>query len=221
MVASDASRMSILRQVKMPPTHHPRVIRYAETRRAICAFLADPARNISHLTSVENLLTQRAGDPSVSCFRQNDAKQSIAALHDLQAMQNRVAGYFFVEAPKEQPKLTIAGVEVSVRADVLVEGRGRRSGQLGAAVLRMTKDDATTSAARAKRKDMGLYAAAIVRRHVEQNLLGPGQKVAAGLCMSIDVQHREIFVAPPARTRRMQDIESACQMIAAMWPHIQ
>ncbi len=64
---------------------------------------------------------------------------------------------------------------------------------------------------------MGLYVATMVRLHVDQNIQSNRQP-ANRLCMSIDVQHGEVFVAPNSNTRRVNDLTAACQMIAPLWP---
>lgn len=119
-------------------------------------------------------------------------------------------------APAEQPKLNLGGVEVSTRADLIVRGSHRGREQIGAGILRMTADDADTDAARSRRREMGLYVATLARLHVEQHFTSD-REVANRLCMSIDVQHGELFQAPDSNTRRMNDIENACRFIAAMW----
>ena len=81
----------------------------------------------------------------------------------------------------------------------------------------MTQDDASSEAAVEKRKQMGLYVATMVRMHVDQNLKGEMES-ANRLCMSIDVQHGEVFVAPNANARRISDLSAACQMIFVLWP---
>jgi hypothetical protein len=76
-----------------------------------------------------------------------------------------------------------------------------------------------TDEAKAKRQSMGLYAATMIRRHVGENIAS-NREPANRLCLSIDVQHGEVFAAPNANTRRANDLESACRMIAAIWPQI-
>ncbi|MCY4306164.1 MAG: hypothetical protein OXC62_15520 [Aestuariivita sp.] len=115
----------------------------------------------------------------------------------------------------------IAGVEISVKADLIITGTGRRNRRIGAAILRMTKDDATTNAAVAKRKEMGIHVATLILPHVQNNLLQHNQHFDPKLCLSIDVQHKEVFVAPSNRnSRRIRDLESACQLISTVWPTI-
>jgi hypothetical protein len=217
MVSSETARMGIIRRAKHPPTAP--IIRYRDVRPAICAYLADPTRRVNPLVAAEEMFVQRAADTAESTLRQDDARQSIEVLHSIQRMANQLAQYDFSIAPQDQAKPHLSGVEVSIRADLLVRGVSRGRTTHGAAVLRMTQDDADTETARAKRREMGIYVAVLVRTHVEQHL-AHGGAVSNRLCMSIDVQHGEIFHAPDASTRRMNDLENACLFIAAMWPQL-
>lgn len=165
----------------------------------------------------EAMLSQRMTDMSVSPLMRDDASHSIDVLHAIQNMANKLGPFDFQPAPTKQGKLTISGVEVSVHADLLVHGSRKGQDQIGAAILRMTQDDAETDGAKAKRKEMGLFVATIARLHIDQNLK-TSRTGANRLCMSIDVQHGEVFLAPDANTQRIKNLEAACQMIAAMWP---
>jgi hypothetical protein len=217
MVSSDTARIGIIRRAKNPQT--PPIIRYRDTRAPICAYLSDGNRRVNPLVAAEEMLRQRAEDASESALRQDDAKQSIEVLHAIQRMQNQLRAFTFAAAPNEQPRLNLADVEISVRPELLVSAASRTQEQRGAAVLRLTQDDADSETARTKRRDMGLYVATLVRLHVDQNLPGE-QPISNRLCMSIDVQHGELFQAPDANTRRMNDVENACRFIAAMWDQI-
>jgi len=217
MVSSDTARIGIIRRAKNPQL--PPIIRYRDVRGPICAFLADMRRDVNPLVSAEEMFRQRMADSSESTLRQDDARNSIEVLHAVQRMRNQLAPFEFLAAPAQQNRLQIGGVEVSVRADLLVHGTSRGADQIGAAVLRMTQDDADTDSAKTKRRDMGLYVATLARLHIDQNI-ATDREVANRLCMSIDVQHGEHFQAPDANTRRMNDLENACRFIAALWPTV-
>ena len=214
MVASETAKLGIIKRAKNPQA--PPIIRYKDVRPVVCSFLSDDSRPLKGLTEAEQGFLLKAEDSSLSVLRQDDARNSVAVLHALQGMSNRLAGFTFRLAPHSQPKLTIAGVEISVRADLLVEMPIKGTPHVGAAMLRMTQDDAATDAAKAKRKDMGFYVATMLRKHVDQNLT-PETRVSNRLCLSIDIQHGEIFPAPESNTRRMNDIDAACRFIAAVW----
>jgi hypothetical protein len=165
------------------------------------------------------MFVQRSQDPSETSLRQDDARHSIEVLHAIQAMANQLAGFDFHAAPQNQPTLSMADVEISVRADLLVYGAVRNREQIGAAVLRMTQDDADTDAARSRRQDMGCYVATLARLHLEANIES-NREPTNRLCLSIDVQHGEAFACPNANTRRRNDLENACRFVAAMWAMI-
>lgn len=136
--------------------------------------------------------------------------------------QISLAEYDFRLVRSEQAPLTISDVEISIRADLLVHGLSRNGDQIGLALLRMTQDDADTDQARERREEMGRYVATLARRHLEENFPRELETAAVAnrLCLSIDVQHGEVFAAPNAIVRRMNDIENACRVIAAMWDRI-
>ena len=162
-------------------------------------------------------MEQREADPASNAKRKEDASLTKEVLHAIQGMHNLLAGYDFHPAPARQNKLYIAGVEISVRADLLVHGRSGRTDYIGAALLRMTKDDASTSMAEDRRKRMGQFAAVLAYLHVMQNLASGNRVARHALCMAIDVQHGAVFLAPRNYKRRQSDIESACTIIAALW----
>lgn len=217
MVSSETAKVGIIRRAKYPIA--PPIIRYRDVRAPLCGYLSDRLRSVNPLVTAETMFAQRAQDPSESALRQDDARHSIEVLHAIQAMSNQLAGFDFHTAPQNQPTLSMSGVEISVRADLLVHGAVRTREQIGAAILRMTQDDADTDAARTKRQDMGCYVAMLARLHLEMNITST-REPANRLCLSIDVQHGEAFACPNASTRRRNDLENACRFIAAMWPTI-
>ena len=97
-----------------------------------------------------------------------------------------------------------------MRADLWVHGNRRGTDQIDGALLRMTQDDG------ARRDDMGRYGATLMRVHLDQN--NPTDREPTNrLCMAIDVRHGQIFSAPNANARRMNDMEAACRVIHALW----
>jgi hypothetical protein len=215
MVSSDTARLGIIRRAKYPQL--PPIIRYRDVRLPICRYLSDRSRSVNPLVAAEQMLRQRSEDPSETTLRQDDARHSIEVLRALHGMANRLAPFDFHPAPQNQATLGLAGVEISVYADLLVHGTSRRREQIGAAVLRMTQDDAETEAARSRRQDMGSYVATLARLHLDANIESD-REPANRLCLSIDIQHGEAFACPSSNIRRRNDLENACRFIAALWP---
>lgn len=214
MVSSDTARLGIVRRAKHPQV--PPIIRYRDVRPIVCSFLADDNRSVNRLTQGEQTFRQRMDDPAETSLRQDDARASIEVLRSVQGLSNQLGQFTFRTAPNQQPKLDLAGVEVSVRADLLVSAPIRGADHAGVAVLRLTQDDADTDAARSRRREMGLYVATLARMHIEQNFV-PTSPISNRLCMSIDIQHGEVFQTPDANTRRRNDLENACRFISAIW----
>lgn len=217
MVSSDTARVGIIRRAKHPQA--PPIIRYRDVRPVVCNFLADDNRQVNRLVQAEEMFARRMDDDAESSLRQDDARASIEVIRSAQGMANQLAAFTFLAAPAQQDKLDLAGVEVSVRADLFVSAPIRGVQHNGVAVLRLTQDDADTDAARSKRRDMGLYVATLARMHIEQNFASR-EPISNRLCMSIDVQHGEAFQTPDANTRRRNDLENACRFISAMWASV-
>lgn len=217
MVSSDTARVGIIRRAKVPNTSP--IIRYRDVRPVLCAYLSDNNRSVNLLVEAEETFNQRSEDPAISSLRQDDARNSVEVLHAIQRMANRLAQFRFNPAPKKQQKLDLAGVEVSVYADLITSALVRNTPNSGAAVLRMTQAELESDTAVSRRREMGLYVATLARLHAEQNL-GLTNPISNRLCMSIDVRHGECFQAPDSNTRRMNDLENACRFIAAMWDSV-
>jgi len=211
MVSSETAKQSIIRRNYDP---QPFVVtRYQDARSAIKAYLSDLSRSQNPLNEAITMFEQRAVDPAESDTRQDDARQSIEVLNSLRVMGNQLDRYQFHDTPHSQPKLVLAGVEISVRADLWVYGENRGQEQVGGAILRMTQDDG------ARRGDMGRYVATMLRMHIDQN--NPTDRTPTNrLCMAIDVRHGEVVAAPASNARRMNDLEAACRVIHALWGRV-
>ena len=206
--------MGIIRRSFEPQTFI--VTRYKDVRAPIKAYLSDLNRGVNPLNEAEAMFRQRSEDPAESSLRRDDALQSIEALSALRQMSNSLSSFRFDAAPQSQEKVVISGIEVSVRADLWVLGQHRGVEQIGAAMLRLTQDDAETDTAASRRRDMGTYVATLLRMHLDQN--NPSDRMPANrLCMSIDVRHGQVFTAPSSNARRTSDLEAACRVIHAMW----
>lgn len=218
MIASETARHGIVRRAREPKDYV--VTRYRDVRAPLCVYLVDPGHKPAVLNQAENMFIQRIADPAESDLRRDDAKQSIEVIHSMPSMLKDLAHYQFSSAPQRQKKLTIFGVEVSVRADLYVLASNNKKNQVGAAVLRMTKDDKTTPAAQDKRKQMGLYAATLIMMHMKVNNTHKNLVPVAKLCLAIDVQHGKVFATPTHHKKRVNDLQSACMTIAALWGHV-
>jgi hypothetical protein len=213
MVASETGKIGIIRRSREAATAV--VVRYSDARQIARAHLADPTRNARLLSAAIQNFEQRSEDAALTPFAREDARLSIDVLNHLLGMQNLTAGYMFVEAPRDQQSLTLAGVAVAVNLDLLVTRARGTVDQIGGALFRFTKADDETDSAAAKRREMGMYAATLAYMQTQQ--LAGNRQAHHQLSLSIDVQCREIHIAPRTFAQRMTNLENACRFIAALW----
>lgn len=218
MVTGDRGRLGIIKRSKEVSTAV--VIRYADVRNSIKASLCDPVNEKRLLAAARDMFEQKSEDIALSDFVRDDSLKSIDVIDAFSGMRQQIAGYDFVQAPASQPFLKISGVDIAVNCDILIHRTQKEIEQIGATLFRLTKpDDEESEKAAAKRKDMGLYAATLVYMQIAQNLKGNRTPFPA-LCMSLDIQNKEVFEAPSRISVRVQNIESACLFIKSMWDSV-
>ena len=218
MVAGDVGRKGIVRRSKEVNTSV--VVRYSDARTVIRNALCDMANEKRIIAAARALFEQKADDTALSAWARDDAAKSIDVLDSLSFIRNQLVGFDFQPAPQAQPYLIIGGVQVSVNCDTLIHREIKGKPSIGGALFRMTKpDDAETEAAKAKRKEMGAYAATLVFMQLEQNLAGNNQPHHE-ICWSIDIQNSEVHTAPRNYKTRAANLETACEFIAAMWGRV-
>lgn len=171
-------------------------------------------RNAKTLTeAAQKLRDNREGTEWAIDDRWNtaDALERFAEIADDLPSQNNER-YFRGE--QQPPKLTIYGVDISVRPDFLIEFEKRGVKHTGAIKLHFVKnpDSALT-------KTGSEYVSTMLYRWLEEH--GPdGSKPSYAHCISIDVFRGTTFLAPKSNQRRMQEIAAMCEDIAYRWPHL-
>lgn len=123
-------------------------------------------------------------------------------------------GITYTRGDNNAPKLSISGIDVSVRPDFIVNFTKRGVRHTGAIKLYFVKnkDKALT-------RQGSEYVSALLYRWLEENA-PDGVKPSYAHCLSVDVFRQTTAQAPRSNTRRMQEISMACQDIAYRWPHI-
>ncbi|WP_165253344.1 hypothetical protein [Paludisphaera soli] len=109
-----------------------------------------------------------------------------------------------------QSSLFVAGVELVIRPEVLLEGLVDGEARGGALKFYFSKGHSLTRSAAS-------YGALLLKRYCEEGL--PGDAIVLNkLCIICDVRAAEIHHAPEATMRREREIEAACAEIALRWP---
>lgn len=122
-------------------------------------------------------------------------------------------GEAYTRGETNPAKLSISGVEVSVKPDFLIQFDKRGVRHTGALKLHFIKnpDSALT-------KTGSEYVATLLHKWLEEH--GPAGTPSHTHCISIDVFRGTTFSAPKSNTRRLQEISAVCEEIAARWPQL-
>lgn len=208
MVASASRRRGLIREQKRPRDFV--VARYAEVYAAVREFLVSGGVDIAIL---ERAVTRLENTSSTTEWQEQDRQLSIEAIDSFAELSEGLdlSGYVAMPADSDPPQLSLSGVSVSVRPDLILQAaRPDGSSAFGAIKLCITKNSTLGDEA-------GLYVATTVHQYLT-DCLRPAGFSEANACMVIDLFARAIHVAPRSFRRRRADIEAACEEIARAWP---
>lgn len=205
LTATPRRRRSIVADQKRPKDFV--VIWYMEARKALVdCLLADLDPDI--LEAAVSALDDPLGSARPDS---NDAARAQVSIDALDAFATKLldsldlAGLTIERGETYAERLAIAGVTVSVSPDFVV----RSSKGVGALVLYFNKTNPLD-------ENSGAYVASLLHQFVEERLGHVGVP-DPGACRVIDVLNGKVYTAPKSYKRRRQDIEAACQEIAAVW----
>jgi hypothetical protein len=207
MAAQPTRRAAIVRGHKRP--RQVVVAHYAQAERPILDFLAAGGGSPEYLRRAAMLLREKAAR-SDKPWRTRMLHDSAAALDTFadSVVDLAVPGPVRKAMPGETPYLLLGGVKVSVRPELLYTVPSR--GQVGLAKLYFSKTrPLTPEAARYITAAMYQWGARVA---------GLGPELAPQRCLVLDVFAGQTFAGPKAFTRRMAELEAACQEISLRWP---
>lgn len=110
------------------------------------------------------------------------------------------------------PKLTVQGVEISVRPEIILRTNGRRGPLVGAVKVHFPRtyslDDNTAG-----------LASAVTNEWCKVHLAHEGQ-VSGALCPVIDVGAQRFYPGAKSIVQRLKEVDAICRNISALWPTI-
>lgn len=207
MVATPARRKGIIKDQKRPS---PAIsARYRHAEAPLVEFLS--TGNIDALHSAAGKLRATGGG---SVWAQGDREATADALEALGRLAPKL---LLPELTYKQPtsrsqKLMIGGLPVSVQPDMLVfsEAKGKR--QVGALKFHYIKNEESSLTSKGAQ-----YVATLL--HQWLLTFGPAGFVPTpALSKSVDVFRGNIEAAPASQSRRLSDLEAACEEITVRWP---
>ena len=208
--AKGRRQREILRDQKYPDF---KGMYYREATEAVSQCLASNLEDTAIISKTIKILNQAPAEKAGTIRRINsniDALESFEAMLD--AIDLKGASPELGEHRPE--KLKIHGVEVSVRPEIVLRGKGKGGSNLvGALKVHFSKTyplDAVGAG----------YISAVLQRYSEQYLAGDDDVPGAAYCFVIDVGSKAVY--PPAKSiaARLKDIDGECQNIAALWASI-
>jgi hypothetical protein len=184
------------------------VPRYTEAQDAITKYLLRDERDIGLITSEIERLNSAPSATEWEAQRKRLCADALERFLDV-AEQIDLSDLVATAGGNDQPRLQVAGLEVSVRPEVILHGQSRSGAPAtGALKLYFSKTIPLS-------QDGGEYIATLVHQfaeaHVNQEHADPR------LCQVVDVFGRQIFTAPPAIARRRRDVWAACEEIVRAW----
>lgn len=207
LTATPALRKRLIHAQKHPP--EPQYLRYPEAAQAITDFLCRGQDEALLRKHQHRLATTVYAD----AFEAQRAQLCLEAIEHYRALHPRLGLHAVVasEVGHEPPPLLMAGVSIRVWPQVVLQAVDRQGhNKVGVMKLYFSKHHPLDERS-------GQYIATLLQAFAEQHLaaLGP---VDARLVRVVDVFAGREYLAPKARTRRLSDVQLACEEIAARWP---
>jgi hypothetical protein len=209
MVATPTRRRTIIANQKNPPAF--KAARYAAVSGPVADFLTGGGADASVIAnSVAKLHADHSGNANALLVRAGAAE----ALEKVLQIGPRLLppGVVYLRPPVKPQALTIHGVTVSVQPDMIVQSERRGVMRAGALKLHYIKGD--QSALTVKGAE---YVATLLHQWLLQFGGSFGQPLPE-LSQSVDVFRASFVKAPASQSRRMDDLQAACEEIASRWP---
>lgn len=206
--ATPARRRRIVQDQQSPQAFV--VTRYGDAREEIVDYIE------GGMVAEEQLLEAATGlrtEPTASEFTRQDKLASADAIEDfLDAADKLEIDGLSAEGSDKSTSavMEIAGVSVSVRPDVILKDPA--SGEVvGAVKLHFSKTNPLSEKSRE-------YVATTLRVYLTET---GNAHVDHTKCLVVDVPSQQVSHAPKGYKRKMNDIEAACEEIAARWTHLE
>lgn len=210
MTAKGARQRQILKDQKYPTDY--KGMYYKEASEAIASALASSLEDLSPIEKQVKLLAQQT---PTKIGAQRRVAANIDALETFMGMLDDIdlEGIDTQLGEQSPAKLTVHGVEISVRPEVLLTKKGKSGAQIvGALKLHFPRTFCLN-------EDSAGTVSAILQEWSKIHLADAGACFGP-LCPVIDVGSRKVYPGIKATKARMNDVEASCQNIAALWPSI-
>lgn len=212
IISKGARQRKLLHDRKYPDPDFQMGMFHREASEAVRKYIADGCVDAVPIGNSIAALKQQAPEKLGTIRRLNanvDAMERFLEMLD----DIHIAGEPELGAHTAE-KITIHGVKISVRPEIIVRGSGPKGKKLvGAIKLHFTKSFPMTD-------ESAGYVSAIVQEYCKVHLLGSDETLFSDYCQVIDIGCGKVFPGVKSTTARMKDVAAECQNIAALWPTI-
>jgi hypothetical protein len=201
----------ILRDQKFPQDF--KVTYYKEAEEAVSQCIASNFENILSLERALSILEQRSPDRIGTARRiakNADAIEIFSGMLDDIDLRGGIP-----ELGEQFPsRMTIQGVEISVRPEIILRGQARDGhALLGAMKVHFPRTFPLNS-------DSAGVISAILQRYTRDCLVQNEEEPFAPYCSVVDVGSRRFYEGVRATINRMREVEAECRNIVAIWSSI-
>lgn len=208
--AKSARQREILRDQKYPTDYKGSY--YREAEEAVSLALASNLEDLSPVEKAIKVLDQMTPEKIGTARR---IASNIDAMEAFLNMLDEIdlAGATPALGAQSPAKLTIHGVQVSVRPEIMLSGTGKSKGALvGALKLHFPRTNPLTD-------DSAGLVSAVVQEWCKINIDTDGN-VYGPYCCVTDIGAQRFHCGVKSTIARMKDVSAACENIAGLWPTI-
>ena len=207
---SRAARQSqILQLAKFPPDYITAY--YREASETIARFLASGMADAAILDGAVKALNQIT---PASVYETRRIAGNIDAIETFAAMLDEIdfEGATAQLGGQTAPHLVMQGVHISVRPEVTLHSMAKGNPLVGGIKLHFPVTEPLDA-------EQAGYVSAVAQAFCDAHLWKHGAPYGSH-CMVIDMASKQVYPGVKAVIKRMKDIKSACDHIAALWPSI-
>ena len=209
--ANPNKRANIIRQQKYP-SEDEIFLYYRESQATIASFMKN---DLDEEVVIEKIgeLNELVGQ-STSSRRKARLEKNILALEGFHGSFSSIdlKDCEFYIPGKSNSHIQMADVNISVQPEIILKKEGREAINTGAVKVYI-------NASTALDEDMGKTNAALLLEQLKLNKVD-GETPKPSMCCVIDVFAGNIFYATASNKKRLDNIQNACEEIAARWPSI-
>ena len=186
---------------------------HREASQAVSAYIAGGCIDATILNNQLGILGQLKPEKVGTARRINSNIDALERFSDMLDDVNLMGGepQLGEHAPQ---KLTIRGVSISVRPEIILRGIGPKGKKLvGALKIHFSRTHPHD-------EDSAGHVSAVVQEWCRLHACGQDEIVNPAYCSVIDVASGKVFAGVKSTVARMKDVDAECQNIAALWPSI-